>query len=205
MTEKCKCFPFKIAFISFLIGIGTAWFCSIYFLQEEEYRKTADLFLGPDGAKLVASLVKEKEIMISVASYGKRHAKSNSQELGRIQYNNFVASHNAAIELIITSFDTGFDTGSRDTLIKLWSESKIDVGLFFDWVKSDTDLNTSHVTVNYMNKMQTEVSISPDAFISKVSEVAVQSRIFRENSRERRVNRMIENLRSCKLPGWEGL
>ena len=196
MTEKQNNYTFKTLAMSFIFGASLMGIFHYYFEQPEEYRKTADRFLKPHTAVLISAMNRKKETGISMVENLKKNAKVEFQKEGMQKYNDAVISHNSIIEMVIASFDTGFDEASYKMISKLMDLSNSDWSAFHKWYKNDVEYKSVEETVF-------KTTFSPLALIEKVSDVALDSKRLKEKSREIRVRRMIENLRNCKMPKWD--
>lgn len=182
------------------LGIGGTLFYFNYFVTPE-YRETADRFLEPQTATLITNLKKTKGIMVSNTQFAKRYATPEYLREGMLLYNSAATSQNAYIEMMIVSFDTGFDDVTFEELIKQQTSAKEDIKKYDNWV---TDKN------NYLSQTNEPrhqpVAVTTTAFVEVLGEAskAVNEAVYlKENIREQRVKRMIENFRSCQLPSWE--
>lgn len=192
---------FKILFWIGL-GVGGTLFYLNYFVTPE-YRKSADRFLEPQTATLITKLKKTKGIMVSNAQFAKRYANDESLRKGMLKYNSAAALHNAYIEMIIVSYDTGFDDKTLEEFNKQQELAIEDLNEFDEWV---TDKN-NYVTQTNANQPHQVVmrkkSYTSYEVIGEVSKAVSEATYLKENIREQRVKRMIENLRSCQLPSWD--
>lgn len=193
---------FKILFWIGL-GIGGTLFYFNYFVTPE-YRETADRFLEPQTATLITNLKMTKGIMVSNTQFAKRYANQKSLREGMLKYNSAAALYNAYIEMIIVSYDTGFDDKTLEEFDKQQELAIKDLNSFDEWVT-----NVKNYVAQTNGDQQHHVVMKKQAYTSYVEVIGDASKIvsetayLKENIREQRVKRMIENLRSCQLPSWD--